>query len=179
MTSKRNFRKAGVMDGDHFVDALIQLQSDLATFSKNMESQIRQLLAALENGALVAFGFPTHLAKPDRHEPVPQFLIQRQFIDINKSEFGDGSYRYAKVRIFPAATRPEQRIGRPADKGRIFEIANTLAAHKIIYPSLPPKAQAAKIRNYGIRNSPSNFSETKPSDQTIRRHLKAFWLSKE
>lgn len=173
---KRKFREAGV-NADQLLDAL---DTGLFRYSgavQASESQKHQLIAALENGKLLALGFPAHRERAIRPEPVPPFLIQLQFANFRKSEFSDDHNRYAKVRIVRSNALARPKIGRPSIRNRVAEIASALAKAGDIKRTMPPKVQAGEIRKYGRVHFPAYFSEITPAEQTIKRHLKSFWNS--
>ena len=168
---KRNFRIAGISELDPILDAIGNGLASLSKATLSRQSRADQLIDALEKGELVALGFPTHRLKLTAPEAVPNFLIQLRFANFRTSEFSDGEHRYSKVRIVKAIALPKPEIGRPSVRKLVFELASALATTGEITRETPPKVQAGKLRRSG------NFSETAPSDQTIRRHLRAFWSS--
>jgi hypothetical protein len=156
---------------DPILDAIGKGLANLSKATLSRQSRAGQLIDALEKGELVALGFPTHRLKLTAPEAVPNFLIQLRFANFRTSEFSDGEHRYSKVRIVKATALPKPEIGRPSVRKLVFGLASALATTGEITREMPPKVQAGKLRQSG------NFSETALSDQTIRRHLKAFWSS--
>jgi hypothetical protein len=175
---ERNLRMARAENLIPLTQLFHKGMSHLSKAVQARESRERQLIEALERGDLVALGFPDDRPKAAKPEPVPQFLIQREFAKFGKSEFSDGEKRFAKVRIVPANALAGPKIGRPSIRERVTEIASKLAEAGEINQAMLPKVQAGEIREYGKRCFPANFSENSPSEQTIKRHLKAFWNSK-
>src|SRR4051812_21174110 len=78
-TGKRNFRMAGAPNAGPVIDAIAALLSPIHEAAEARESRVAQLIRALERGEWLALGFPADRSKAAEPEPVPQFLIQRQF----------------------------------------------------------------------------------------------------
>lgn len=175
---KRNFRMAGAPSVAPVIDAIAALLSPLPEAVEARESRQSQLIEALERGQWLALGFPADRPEATEPEPVPQFLIQKQFAKWRKSEFSDGQTRYAKVRIIPAGALAKPKTGRPSNRDRVLEIAAALVRNRTITKATPRKVQIWEIRKLGAQRFPNLFSdENVPSDQTIKRHLVVFWNS--
>lgn len=177
-TGKQNFRMAGASKAAPLIDAIAALLSPLPEAAAARESRQNQLIEALERGEWLALGFPADRPKTLAPEPVPQFLIQSQFAKWRKSEFSDGNSRYAKVRIVPGGVVAKPKIGRPSARERVLEIAAALAKSGHITREMPQKSQASEIRRIGKSRFPDDFTEFRPDQQTLIRHLKVFWKSK-
>ena len=173
---KRRMSGAGV-NADQLFDALKIGQLQLSAATQARESRKRQLIEALENGELLALGYPVDRPKAAKPELIPAFLIQLRSADFRKSEFSDRETRFAKVRIVPGSALAKPKIGRPSIRDRVAEIASQLVKANDITKAMPPKVQAGKIRETGKRQFPAEISENSPSEQTIKRHLKTFWNS--
>lgn len=173
---KRKFRESGV-NADQLLDETDAGLLRLSAAVQIGEGQKRQLIAALENGQLIALGYPIDRPKAIKPEMVPPFLIQLEFAKFGKSEFSDGETRYAHVRIIPGDALAKPKIGRPSVRDRVFEIASVLAKAGDIGSLMPRKQQAGKIQDYGRIQFPAEFTENRPSEQTIKRHVNAFWNS--
>jgi hypothetical protein len=174
---KRNFMMAGASNALPIIDAIAALVSALPEAVETRQSREAQLIRALETGEWLALGFRADGPKATEPEPVPQFLIQKQFAKWRKSEFSDGNTRYAKVRIIPGGVVTTPTIGRPSNRERVIEIAAALVKSGRIAPEMPWKTQASQIRKIGKSQFPDNFTEHRPDQQTLIRHLKAFWKS--
>jgi hypothetical protein len=171
---KQKFRDAGI-NLDQLLDGLDAGLLRLSAAVQVGEAQKAQLIKALERGELLALGYPADRPAAPKPEPVPQFLIQLEFANFAKSEFSDGERRYVHVRIISGNSLTKPKIGRPSARDRVLEIASALAKAGHILPTMPPKVQAGKIREYAERRFPADFTKDKPSDQTIKRHLNSFW----
>lgn len=174
---KQMLRQAGT-DSAQFIGAIDGLNKVIfrvSAASQAYESRQRQLLEALEAGDMIALGYPVDRPKAVKPEPVPPFLFQDRYMKIGKSEFSDGENRYTKVRIVPASALTTPSIGRPSMKDVVVGIASALAKAGVIDRTMLPKVQEGEIRDYGKREFPDIFSDDRPSEQTIKRHLKAFW----
>ncbi|HEX4738685.1 MAG TPA: hypothetical protein VH331_14100 [Allosphingosinicella sp.] len=174
---KQKFRLAGAQNVISLIDTIATGMSLWSATVEARESRVDQLIAALERGEWLAFGFPADRPKATEPEPVPQFLIQKQFAKWRKSEFSDGNARYSKVRIIPGGAVAKPTIGRPSNRERVLEIAAALVKSGRITPEMPWKSQASEIRKIGKGQFPDNFTEHRPDQQTLIRHLKAFWKS--
>jgi hypothetical protein len=173
---KQKFREVGV-NADQLLDGLGTGLLRLSAAVQIGEAQKAQLIKALKRGELLALGNPSHRPKAPWPEPIPEFLIQLEFANFAKSEFSDGDCRYVHVRIVPGKAVDKPRTGRPSAGNKIMEIASALAKANEIQRTMPPKVQAGKIREYGERHFPDDFTKNSPTDQTIQRHLKTFWNS--
>lgn len=172
---KRNFRAAGI-DADAIIDVAEKLQMHLTAITDAHFQREHQLLAALENAELIAIGYAIERGAAAKLELVPAFLFQRQFLNLQKSEFGDGECRFAKVRIAPASALQNSRIGRPSIRGQVFEIAKAIEDQ---LKGLKPGEQATVVHRYGQQKFPQTFtSENSPTNRAIDRHLKSYWESK-
>ena len=174
-TGKRNWSAANIGNADEIFTKWTKTQIRLDAAAKAGVSQEVQLIAALEGGELLAIGFDTAKGTAARPELVPQFLLQRQFAKFAKSEFRDGEWRYAKVRIAPVNALAKPKIGRPTVREQVFAIAE--AAESDIR-SMSVKAQAREIRKLGKMQFPTIFSDNSPDDRTIERHLRTYWNKK-
>lgn len=177
-SGKERLRAAGA-DADHIYDGLSllgPLQTQISAASQSRESRIKQLIAALESGSLRAIGYAAHHGAKAELEFVPPFLIQQKFADFKLSEFGDGEWRFAKVRIVFDIPITSVRMGRPSVRDAIFEIADDIIDEII---ELAPKQQAYRIQSYGKSRHPEKFNDNSPTIDTIKRHLRHYWKSKK
>lgn len=177
-SGKERLRAAGA-DADHIYDGLSllgPLQTRVSAASQSRESRIRQLIAALESGNLRAIGYAAHHGAKADLELVPQFLIQRKFVNFKLSEFGDGEWRFAKVRVVSDIPPNPVRMGRPSVRDAIYEIADDIIDEII---ELVPKEQAYRIQSYGKSRYPEKFNDNSPTIDTIKRHLRYYWKSKK
>lgn len=173
---KRNYRNAG-LNVDQVFDELDAKLFRLSAAVQVREAQKAQLIKALERGEWGALGYAADRPRAPKPEPVPQFLIQLEFANFAKSEFSDGDCRYVHVRIVPGNAVAKPKIGRPSTRDRVIEIASALVKAGDLKRAMPPKVQAGEIRRHAERHFPADFTEDKPSDQTIQRHLNTFWNS--
>jgi hypothetical protein len=173
-SGKQKFRDAG-MNADQLLDELARLRLHFSAAVQVGETKRARLIGALQRGELLALGYAADRPKTARPEAVPQFLIQLKFDNFAKSEFSDGERRYVHARIIPGRTLAKPKIGRPSPRDRVLGIASALAQAGHIQPTMPPKVQAGKIREYAEGHFPAEFTKDTPSDQTIKRHLKVFW----
>lgn len=171
---KRNFRNAGI-NADQILDGLEAGLLRLSAAVQVGEAQKAQLIKALERGELGALGYAADRSNAAKPESIPPFLIQLEFANFAKSEFSDGERRYIHVRIIPRNALVRPKIGRPSVRDRVIEIASALAKAGDIDPTMPPKVQAGKIRQYAERYFPDDFTKNRPTEQTIKRHLNIFW----
>jgi len=123
---------------------------------------------------LIAIGYATAKGTAAKPELVPPFLFQRQFAKFGKSEFSDGEYRFAKVRIAPASAFGNSKIGRPSIREYVFEIA---AAIEDRIRDLKPGEQVAEVHRHGLQEFPLTFTKNSPTPRAIARHLKSYWHS--
>lgn len=171
--SRHKFATAG-SDAELIFKAAENLQVDLAIRTESYCSQQNQFIEALESGRLIAIGFLTSKGSDAPHELVPPFLFQHKFIDYRKSEFRDGEYRYAKVRVAGAIELQETKIGRPSIKSYVFAIAESIKSQ---IEGLKPGRQSSAVHRHGLIMFPHIFTNSAPSNRAIDRHLKVFWKS--
>src|SRR3954468_11239741 len=76
---KQKFELAGASNVIPLIDAIAAGMFVLSATVEARESRTDQLIEALERGEWLALGFPADRPKATEQEPVPQFLIQKQF----------------------------------------------------------------------------------------------------
>ena len=157
-SAKRNWHAAGI-DADPIIDTVEKIQTGFGAASDAYVSQQDQLIAALENGDLIALGYQVANGSAAKVELVPQFMFQRQFAKIQKSEFNDGERRFSKVRIAPANALTKPKIGRPSIKEKVFAIAEAIE-NQIRH--LKPGEQAREVHREGMLRYPNDFTKERP-----------------
>lgn len=153
----------------------------LTTFRQVEDEQKRLVLAAVKQGALLAYGYQAPRRLEDQPVAVP-LALWRQVVRWNTNEIEGEGLKIIGVRLISLRTvqslcndsPPAQDRGRPTREPEILAAYDTLIRSGIVKPDDTVKTKAAAIRAHVKSQHAGPDSRTDGlSDEAIRRALKS------
>lgn len=139
------------------------------------------VLSELAEKRLMAIGYSNQLNNSLALEILPISLLKLEFADWKKSKISGLGINYIDVRICPFQNNeiePDAKKprGRPPYKEQVWTIIDDVGLRYLHDRNDHNKTSiAAEIHKIGLVKFPNQFSDTKPSSQTIIRHYNLYF----